>query len=157
METKVLTAHVPLPLAKKIDDLAARLDRPRAWIIKQALAAWVGEEEERHRLTMEGMADVTAGRVVDQTDVEAWAASLATGTARSASAQATHEQRSDPFSLFWPERGAQPDQVVDRLAVESEKDRLLEQWAQRVETEPGFEDVRAASDAADVVAGESLS
>jgi predicted transcriptional regulator len=151
METKVLTAHVPLPLAKKIDDLAARLDRPRAWIVKQALAAWVGEEEERHRLTMEGMADVTAGRVVDQTDVEAWAASLATST------EATREQRSDPFRLFWPERGAQPDQVVDRLALESEKDRLLEQWARMVETEPGFEDVRAASDAADAVAGESLS
>ena len=80
MDTKVLTAHVPLALAKKIDDLAARLDRPRAWIVKQALAAWVSEEEERHRLTMEGMADVTAGRVVDQTDVEAWAASLATGS-----------------------------------------------------------------------------
>ena len=78
MDTKVLTAHVPLPLAKKIDDLAARLDRPRAWIVKQALAAWVSEEEERHRLTMEGMADVTAGRVVDQADVEAWAASLTT-------------------------------------------------------------------------------
>ena len=151
METKVLTAHVPLPLAKKIDDLAARLDRPRAWIVKQALAAWVGEEEERHRLTMEGMADVTAGRVVDQTDVEAWAASLATST------ETTREQRSDPFRLFWPERGAKPDQAHDRLALESEKDRLLEQWAQMVETEPGFEDVRAASDAADAVAGESLS
>ncbi len=79
METKVLTAHVPLQLAQKIDGLAARLDRPRAWIVKQALTAWVGEEEERHRLTLEGMADVTAGRVVDQTAVEAWAASLATG------------------------------------------------------------------------------
>ena len=76
MNTKVLTAHVPLPLARKIDDLAERLDRPRAWIVKQALAAWVGEEEERHRLTLEGMADVTAGRVVVQADVEAWAASL---------------------------------------------------------------------------------
>jgi predicted transcriptional regulator len=80
MDTKVLTAHVPLPLARKIDDLAARLDRPRAWIVKQALTAWVGEEEERHRLTMAGMSDVTAGRVVDQADVEAWAASLATGS-----------------------------------------------------------------------------
>ena len=76
MATKVLTAHVPLLLAKKIDDLAAKLDRPRAWIVKQALAAWVDEEEERHRLTMEGLADVTAGRVVDHADVEAWAASL---------------------------------------------------------------------------------
>ena len=77
MDTKVMTAHVPLPLARKIDDLATRLDRPRAWIVKQALAAWVGEEEERHRLTLAGMADVTAGRVVDQADVEAWAESLA--------------------------------------------------------------------------------
>ena len=49
MDTKVLTAHVPLPLAQKIDKLAAQLDRPRAWIVKQALAAWVSEEEERHR------------------------------------------------------------------------------------------------------------
>ena len=78
MDTKVMTAHVPLPLAQKIDNLAVQLDRPRAWIIKQALAAWVSEEEERHRLTLEGMADVTAGRVVDQADVEAWAASLTT-------------------------------------------------------------------------------
>jgi Arc/MetJ-type ribon-helix-helix transcriptional regulator len=61
--------------------------------------------------------------------------------ARSASAEATREQRSDPFRLFWPERGAKPYQVVDRLALESEKDRLLEQWAHMVETEPGFEDV----------------
>jgi predicted transcriptional regulator len=79
MDTKVLTAHVPLSLARKIDDLAAQLDRSRAWIVKQALAAWVGEEEERHRLTLEGMADVTAGRVVGHADVEAWAASLTTG------------------------------------------------------------------------------
>lgn len=78
METRVLTAHVPLPLAQKVDELAARLDRPRAWIVKQALTTWVGEEEERHRLTLEGMADVTAGRVVDQADVEAWVLSLAT-------------------------------------------------------------------------------
>ena len=80
MNTKVMTAHVPLPLAQKVDKLAAQLDRLRAWIVKQALAAWVSEEEERHRLTLEGMADVTAGRVVDQADVEAWAASLATGS-----------------------------------------------------------------------------
>lgn len=80
MDTKVLTAHVPLPLAAKVDELAVRLDRPRAWIVKQALAAWVSEEEERHRLTLEGLADVTAGRVVDQVDVEAWAASLGTAS-----------------------------------------------------------------------------
>lgn len=39
------------------------------------MAAWVGEVEERHRLTFEGMAELTAGRIVDQADVEGWAVS----------------------------------------------------------------------------------
>jgi hypothetical protein len=43
--TKVVTAHIPLPLVEKVDRLAARLDRPRSWIVKQALAAWVDREE----------------------------------------------------------------------------------------------------------------
>ena len=39
--TKVLTAHVPLPLAEKVDQLANRLERSRGWVIKQALSAWI--------------------------------------------------------------------------------------------------------------------
>jgi predicted transcriptional regulator len=77
METRVLTAHVPLSLAKKVDQIAARLERPRGWIVKQALAAWVDQEEERHRLTLEALADVDAGRVIDHQAVQAWADSLA--------------------------------------------------------------------------------
>lgn len=75
-ETRVLTAHVPLPLAAKVDALAQRLERSRGWVVKQALAAWVEQEEERHRLTLEALADVDTGRVVDHADVEAWAESL---------------------------------------------------------------------------------
>ena len=78
METKVITAHVPLPLAEKVDEMAARLERPRGWIVKQALAAWVDLEEERHRMTLEGLADIDAGRVVDHELVKAWADSLDT-------------------------------------------------------------------------------
>ena len=77
-ETKVLTAHVPLPLAEKVDQLALRLDRSRGWVVKQALAAWIDQEEEHSRLTREAMADVDAGRVVEHADVRAWAASLGT-------------------------------------------------------------------------------
>ncbi len=77
-ETKVLTAHVPLPLAEKVDQLANRLERSRGWIIKQALAAWVAQEEEQDRLTREALADVEAGRVIDHQAVQAWAESLAT-------------------------------------------------------------------------------
>ncbi|MEW6415130.1 MAG: ribbon-helix-helix domain-containing protein [Pseudomonadota bacterium] len=75
-DTKVLTAHVPLPLAEKVDQLAAKLERSRGWIIKQALAAWVDQEEERGRLTREALADVDAGRVIDHQAVQAWADSL---------------------------------------------------------------------------------
>ncbi|MCB1929671.1 MAG: ribbon-helix-helix protein, CopG family [Rhodocyclaceae bacterium] len=76
--TKVLTAHIPLPLAEKVDLLAARLERSRGWIMKQALAAWVEQEEERSRLTREALADVDAGQVIDHQAVQAWADSLAT-------------------------------------------------------------------------------
>ena len=78
METKVITAHVPLPLAEKVDELAARLERPRGWIVKQAVSAWVDQEEERRRLTLEAIADVDAGRVIDHRAVKAWAESLGT-------------------------------------------------------------------------------
>lgn len=77
-DTKVLTAHVPLPLAEKVDKLAARLERSRGWIIKQALTAWIDQEEERDRLTREALADVDAVRVIDQQAVQAWADSLGT-------------------------------------------------------------------------------
>lgn len=78
VETKVLTAHVPLPLAEKIDQMAARLERSRGWVVKQALAAWVDQEEERSRLTREALADVDGGRVIDHQSVQAWAESLGT-------------------------------------------------------------------------------
>ncbi|HEY9348019.1 MAG TPA: ribbon-helix-helix domain-containing protein [Inquilinus sp.] len=80
METKVLTAHVPLPLAEKVDELAVRLERSRGWIVRQALAAWVDQEEERRRLTLEALADVDAGHVIDHQSVQAWADSLDSDT-----------------------------------------------------------------------------
>ena len=76
--TKVLTAHVPAPLAEKVDQLANRLERSRAWIIKQALSAWIEHEEERRRLTLDALADVDAGHFIDHQAIQAWADSLDT-------------------------------------------------------------------------------
>ncbi|PKY11685.1 CopG family transcriptional regulator [Acidithiobacillus marinus] len=76
--TKVLTAHVPLPLANKVDQMALRLERSRGWIMKQALSAWIAHEEERDRLTQEALADVDAGQVIDHQAVQAWAENLGT-------------------------------------------------------------------------------
>lgn len=77
-ETKVITAHISLPMVEKIDEIAARLERPRGWVIKQALSAWIDQEEERSRLTREALADVDLGRVIDHQSVQAWADSLDT-------------------------------------------------------------------------------
>ncbi|CRM05561.1 Ribbon-helix-helix protein, copG family [Pseudomonas sp. 31 R 17] len=77
-DTKVMTAHIPTALAQKVDQMAARMDRSRGWVVKQALTDWVDQEEERSRLTLEAMADVDAERVIDHQAVQAWADSLGT-------------------------------------------------------------------------------
>lgn len=76
METRVVTAHLPLELAAQLDQLALQLDRPKGWIVRQALAYWVALEAKRHQRTLEGLADVDAGRVVDHSAVAAWAQRL---------------------------------------------------------------------------------
>ena len=75
-DTRVLTAHVPILLAEKVDQMAARLERSRGWIMKQALSAWIEQEEERTRMTRDALADVDAGHVLDHQTVQAWADSL---------------------------------------------------------------------------------
>jgi predicted transcriptional regulator len=77
-ETRVLTAHIPSTLAEKVDQLAERMERSRGWIVKQALLAWVEEEEQRHRMTVEALADVDAGKVLEHHSIHAWAESLGT-------------------------------------------------------------------------------
>jgi predicted transcriptional regulator len=76
MRTKVLTAHVPQELADRVEESAARLERSRAWIVKQALSDWLAQEEERHRLTLEALAEIDAGDVIDHQAVRSWADSL---------------------------------------------------------------------------------
>ncbi len=75
-----VTAHVPVQLAERIDVMAERLERSKNWILKQALTAWIDQEEGRSRLTREALADVDAGRVIDHQAVQAWADSLSTET-----------------------------------------------------------------------------
>jgi len=76
VNTRVITAHVPATLAEKVDQLAGRLERSRGWIVKQALDAWVAQEEHRRQLTLDALSDVDAGRVFDHSAVHAWAMGL---------------------------------------------------------------------------------
>ena len=77
-DTRVITSHVPVPLADQVDALAARMERSRGWIVKQALTEFVALEERRYRLTLEGLASVDAGEGVPHENVEAWIDSLGT-------------------------------------------------------------------------------
>jgi predicted transcriptional regulator len=76
METQTVTAHIPKTLVARVDELASKLDRPRGWVVKEALADWVALEEERHQLTLTALADVDAGRLVDHEAMLDWASRL---------------------------------------------------------------------------------
>lgn len=82
MAERVVTAHVPEALARAVDRLAERLDRPRGWVMKEALSLYVELERKRHDLTVEALADVDAGRVIEHADVEAWAATTTRASRR---------------------------------------------------------------------------
>ncbi len=82
MDTRVVTAHLPADLAKKLDGLAERLDRPKGWIVKEAIASFISLEEKRFQLTLKALADVDSKRTVDHAEVDAWAAGLRTAKPR---------------------------------------------------------------------------
>lgn len=77
-ETTILNEQIPQPLSDRVDQLAARQQRSRAWVVQTALTAWVDLEDERSLLTREAMDDIDAGSVVDLAAVQAWAESLDT-------------------------------------------------------------------------------
>lgn len=78
MATRVVTAHIPDELAKKVDRWAELLERPRGWIVKQALSEWIYNEEEKDRLTIEAMKDMDENGGIPHQEVVAWVKSLST-------------------------------------------------------------------------------
>jgi predicted transcriptional regulator len=76
MDTRVVTAHLPRELAEKLDGLADTLDRPRGWLVKEAVEAYVGLAEERRRETIAALEEVDAGQLVEHAEVAAWADGL---------------------------------------------------------------------------------
>ena len=78
MNTRVLTAHVPVPLVEQVDKLAHQLERSRGWVVKQALTAWVAEAEHHHQLTLEALQDVDTQKTIAHQAMQAWADSLST-------------------------------------------------------------------------------
>jgi predicted transcriptional regulator len=76
MNTRVVTAHLPGELAERLDALSEDLDRPRGWLVKEAIQAYVDLADERRRETMAALKEVDSGKLVEHSEVEAWVRGL---------------------------------------------------------------------------------
>ena len=76
METKMLKAHIPLPLAERLQDVADHLGIEPSAIVSEAVAAWLERQEERRLLDLRSLAGANAIFVVETHRVTDWADSL---------------------------------------------------------------------------------
>ena len=70
-----LIAHVTDDLLDEIDSIAVELERPRDWVIQDALREYVGRhrlEPDRWRQTQEAINAAERGEVVPAEEVFAW-------------------------------------------------------------------------------------
>lgn len=69
---RVVTAKLPNELVSRLDEIAARIDRSKSWIVRQAVSEWLTEEQRRYELTLEAVKDVDEGRTIPHEEVLAW-------------------------------------------------------------------------------------
>lgn len=70
-DTRVVTAHLPKDLAEELDAFAKRIDRPRGWVVKEALGEYLLEAAERDRLTWEALEAVDRGESISDEEMQA--------------------------------------------------------------------------------------
>jgi predicted transcriptional regulator len=63
-EGRVVTAKLPQDLVLRMDEIAERIDRSKSWIIRQAVAEWLAEEQRRYELTLEALKRVDRGLTI---------------------------------------------------------------------------------------------
>lgn len=66
---RVVTAKLPDDLVARMDEVADRIDRSKSWIVRQAVAEWLAEEQRRYELTLEALKDVDEGRTIPHEEV----------------------------------------------------------------------------------------
>ena len=67
---RVVTANLPDDLVARMDQVADRIDRSKSWIVREAVAEWLAEEQRRHELTLEALKSVDEGRTITQEEAE---------------------------------------------------------------------------------------
>ncbi len=67
---RVVTAKLPDEIVSRMDEVAERIDRSKSWIVRQAVAEWLAEEQRRYDLTLEALKSVDEGRTLTQDEIE---------------------------------------------------------------------------------------
>lgn len=75
---KTVTAQLPVALVDRMDEMAARLDRSKQWLVRKAVVAYMARAERERQMIQEGLDDVDAGRLISMDAMERWADSLGT-------------------------------------------------------------------------------
>lgn len=75
---QMVSVQMPADLVEAMDRYSETIERPRSWVVREAVAAYLAYEAEKDRATRRALADVDAGRVVSAAAVKAWADSLDT-------------------------------------------------------------------------------
>lgn len=70
---RVVTAKLPDDLVAEMDKVSERIDRSKSWIVRQAVAEWLIEEQRRYELTLEALNDIDEGRTLSQAEMRDWA------------------------------------------------------------------------------------
>lgn len=66
---RVVTAKLPDELVSQMDEVADRIDRTKSWIVRQAVAEWLAEEQRRYELTLVALQDVDEGRTIAHEEI----------------------------------------------------------------------------------------
>lgn len=71
-ETSAKTIRLAPELDKEVSKIAKALNRPKSWVIEQAIKEFVALQEWHLAAIEEGIRDADAGRVVPHDEVAAW-------------------------------------------------------------------------------------
>jgi predicted transcriptional regulator len=71
-KTAPVSVRLDAGLNERMTAVAAALDRPKSWVIEQAVQDFVAAQEWQLAAIDEGIRAADAGRVVAHDDVEAW-------------------------------------------------------------------------------------
>ena len=69
-EGRVVTAKLPDEIVSRMDEIALRIDRSKSWIVREAVAEWLAEEQRRYELTLAALKSVDEGRTHSQEEIE---------------------------------------------------------------------------------------